>query len=147
MKKVSFPEYADLFVPCISIAQGFGRIGCFLAGCCYGRPTKSWIGVIFRNSPYAPNGVKVIPTQLFSSAGDFLIFYLLTVYAKKRKTPGQVTAMYFVLYSIGRFIIEIFRDDKRGAIGFLSTAQFTGIFTFIGGMIALMILQKRAPRT
>ena len=144
-KKVSFPEYADLLVPSIAIAQGFGRIGCFMAGCCYGRPTNSWIGVTFRNSPFAPNGVKVIPTQLFSSAGDFLICFLLIMYSKKRKVQGQVTALYFILYSIGRFIIEIFRNDERGSVGMLSTAQFTGIFMLIGGITAFMILQKREP--
>lgn len=143
MKKISFPEYADLLTPCVAIAQGFGRIGCFMAGCCYGRPTNSWIGVIFKNSPYAPNGVKVIPTQLFSSAGDFLIFLLLSLYSKKRKTKGQVTAMYFILYSIGRFIIEIFRNDDRGRVGNLSTAQFTGIFMLICGLVAFIILQNR----
>lgn len=143
MKKISFPEYADLLTPCVAIAQGFGRIGCFMAGCCYGRPTNSWIGVIFKNSPYAPNGVKVIPTQLFSSAGDFLIFLLLSLYSKKRKTPGQVTAMYFILYSIGRFIIEIFRNDDRGMVGNLSTAQFTGIFMLVCGLVAFIILQNR----
>ena len=142
-KKVSFPEYADLLVPCIAIAQGFGRIGCFMAGCCYGRPTDAWFGIVFKNSPFAPNNVKLIPTQLFSSAGDFLIFLLLTLYSKKRKTPGQVTALYFILYSIGRFIIEIFRNDNRGTVDGLSTAQFTGIFMLIGGLIAFILLQKK----
>lgn len=143
IKKLEFARYADILVPSVAIAQGFGRIGCFLAGCCYGRPTDSWVGVVFNNSPFAPHGVKVIPTQLFSSAGDFLIAIILILYSKKRKTAGQVTAMYFVLYSIGRFIIEIFRNDDRGKIGNLSTAQFTGIFMLAGGLIALLVLQNR----
>ena len=142
IKKISFPEYADLFVPSIALAQGFGRIGCFMAGCCYGRPTNSCLGVTFRNSPFAPNGVKVLPTQLFSSAGDFLMFFILLWYSKKRKVPGQTASMYFILYSIGRFIIEIFRNDDRGSVGNLSTAQFTGLFMLAGGLISFFILQK-----
>ena len=73
IKKLYFLEYFDLAVASISMAQGFGRIGCFLAGCCYGRETTSRFGVVFPEGGLAPAGVKLIPTQLISSAGDFLI--------------------------------------------------------------------------
>ncbi len=131
IKKINFIEYFDLVVPSIALAQGFGRIGCFLAGCCYGKETNSFVGVVFSNSPYAPNGVKLFPVQLFSSAGSFLIAAILIVYAKKAKQRGSVAALYLILYCIGRFFIEFFRDDSRGNIGILSTSQIISICTFI----------------
>ena len=66
-KKLVFWKYFDIVLPSVAIAQGFGRIGCFLAGCCYGKVTDSAIGIAFVDSSFAPNGVKMIPTQLISS--------------------------------------------------------------------------------
>ena len=83
VKGLVFLEYFDLCAPSISLAQGFGRIGCFLAGCCYGRETQSFLGVVFPANSMAPAGIKVLPTQLFSSAGDFLITAILLLYYKK----------------------------------------------------------------
>ena len=74
VKKLNFMEYFDLVMPEIALAQGFGRIGCFLAGCCYGRETTSHFGVIFPVGSQAPAGVKLIPTQLISAGADFVIF-------------------------------------------------------------------------
>lgn len=88
IKKLYFLEYFDLAVASISMAQGFGRIGCFLAGCCYGRETTSRFGVVFPEGGLAPAGVKLIPTQLISSAGDFLIMIVLLLYYRKNKKDG-----------------------------------------------------------
>lgn len=144
-KRVSFLQYFDLTVPSVALAQGFGRIGCFLAGCCYGRETDSAIGIVFHNSPIAPNGVKLIPTQLFSSAGDFLIAVVLLVYARKDRKTGKVGALYLILYSMGRFIIEFFRNDYRGSIGILSTSQFISLIILVIG--SLMLFMKEIPWT
>lgn len=135
IKNIDFLKYFDLMIPSVAIAQGFGRIGCFLAGCCYGRETNSPIGIVFHNSALAPNGVKLIPTQLFSSAGDFLIGIILIIYAKKERKSGKVGALYLILYSIGRFVIEFFRDDYRGSIGFLSTSQFISLLVLVTGIV------------
>ena len=135
MKKVNFLTYFDLIMPQVALAQGFGRIGCFFAGCCYGRETTSRFSIEYWNSNLAPNGVKLIPTQLMSSAGDFVIFALLLLFARKNTTKGRVGALYLILYSIGRFIIEMFRDDYRGSVGVLSTSQFISIGMFIIGIV------------
>lgn len=145
VKKVSFLRYFDLTAPSIALAQGFGRIGCFLAGCCYGRETDSFIGIIFHNSAYAPNGIKLIPTQLISSAGDFLIALILLLFARKARDTGKVGALYLVLYSVGRFIIEFFRNDYRGSIGVLSTSQFIALFILAGG-VGLFFMKNLLPR-
>ncbi len=134
-KKVDFVKYLDLVLPAVAFAQGCGRIGCFFAGCCYGRETDFPLSFQYWKSEYAPNGVKLIPTQIYSSIGDFAIAFILMAYAKREPKRGKVAAGYCILYSIGRFIIEIFRNDYRGAIGFLSTSQLISIFILIVGIV------------
>lgn len=143
IKKVSFIDYFDLCVPSIAIAQGFGRIGCFMAGCCYGKETTSPIGVVFHNSNSAPNGVKLIPTQLISSGLDFIHFFILLFIAKKSKKKGLVAASYVIFYSIGRFFVEYLRDDERGNVGIFSTSQFLSIITLAVGIVILLIALKK----
>ena len=144
IKKQDFWKYFDLVAPAIALAQGFGRIGCFLAGCCYGKETESVFSVIFQNSEYAPNHVALIPTQLYSSGLDFLHFLLLLLIARNKKEDGQVTACYLIFYSIGRFVIEFFRGDIiRGSVGILSTSQFISIFTGIAGIVLLIRIRKK----
>ena len=143
IKKISFFEYFDLLTPSVAINQAFGRIGCFLAGCCYGKQTDSWLGVVFPEHSIAPAGVKILPTQLFMSAGDFIIFLVLLWYAKRRKKPGMVAGVYLALYSVGRFLIEFLRDDpERGTVGALSTSQFVAIWIFAGAVIYMILLNK-----
>ncbi len=143
IKKLPFLEYFDIVMPSVAIAQGFGRLGCFLAGCCYGKETDSWIGIAFHNSDYAPNDVKLIPTQLISAAGMFLIALLLMMYAKKCKQAGTVGFLYLILYSIGRFGVEFFRNDHRGAIGIFSTSQFISLFMVLIGVVGFICLLKK----
>lgn len=134
IKKVDFVTYLDLVLPAVAFAQGCGRIGCFFAGCCYGRQTTSALGITYWQSDFAPNGVKLIPTQIYSSIGDFVIAFLLMAYAKKKLEKGRVAAGYCVLYSIGRFVIEIFRNDYRGEYGPFSTSQLISVFILVIGI-------------
>lgn len=126
-KKLSFLEYFDLLAPSISVAQGFGRIGCFLAGCCYGKETDAFWGVTFPEGSFAPAGIPLIPTQLLSSVGDFLIMSVLLIYGRHSKKTGNTGALYLLLYGVGRFFIEFLRSDDRGSVGLLSTSQFISI--------------------
>lgn len=137
-KKLRFLEYFDLVAPCISLAQGFGRIGCFLAGCCYGRETNSFLGVVFPENSLAPAGVSLLPTQLFSSAGNFVIMAVLLWYYKRRKRSGDNGFLYMLLYGIGRFGIEFFRSDDRGNIGIVSTSQFISLFIVAAAILLLL---------
>jgi len=136
-KKLEFITYFDLLVPSLALAQGIGRIGCLLAGCCYGRETNSFIGIIFNHSNYAPNGIRLFPTQIFSSIGDFCIAAILIIYARKTVKRGKVAGLYLILYSIGRFFIEFLRGDPRGSLFALSTSQFICLFILIGGIILM----------
>ena len=142
VKNASFFSYFDLVMPSVSIAQGFGRIGCFFAGCCYGRHTDSIFHIIYTHSDFAPNNIPLIPTQLLSSAGNFLIAFVLFLYSKKSSVTGTVGAMYLILYSTGRFFIEFLRDDLRGGFGGLSTSQIISIFIFIIGIVMMQYLKK-----
>lgn len=147
IKKLEFLRYLDAVAPAIALAQGFGRIGCFLAGCCYGMPTDSAFSITFTHSHYAPNNIALFPSQLVSSAFDFIHFFVLCALAKKNKTPGKIGAFYLVFYGIGRFIIEFFRGDlERGSVGALSTSQFISIFVVLAGIVMLILFQKKAKK-
>lgn len=142
--KFDFWKYFDLVMPSIALAQGFGRLGCFLAGCCYGKPTNAWYGMEFNHSVYEDMiGVKVIPTQLISSAANFLHFAVLVLIAKKVKKDGIVAGCYLMFYSAGRFLIEFLRDDPRGALGIFSTSQFISLFIFAAGVLVTVFCALR----
>lgn len=145
IKKLRFVKYFDLFMPSIALAQGFGRLGCFMAGCCYGKETTGWFHIIFPGAEacQAPAGVPLIPTQLISSGANFLHFFILLWFAKKVKKDGQVGGMYLILYSIGRFLIEGLRNDPRGALGIFSTSQFISLFTLALGILIFVIAGKK----
>ena len=145
VKKLKFLEYFDLLAPSLALAQGFGRIGCLLAGCCYGRETDSVFSITFRDSDFAPNNVPLVPTQIYSSVLDFLHFGILLYIAGRKKADGQVAACYLIFYSIGRFILEFFRGDLiRGSVGVLSTSQFISIFIFAAGIGLFLRSTKNA---
>ncbi len=143
-KKISFLKYFDLAVPSVALAQGFGRIGCLLAGCCYGSETSGFFSITFRTSDFAPNNVALIPTQIYSSILDFIHFGILILIAGHKKSDGQVAAFYLIFYSMGRFILEFFRGDLiRGSVGVLSTSQFISLFTGFAGAVMLYVVSKK----
>lgn len=146
LKREKFLPYFDLVIPAVALAQGIGRIGCFFAGCCYGRETDAWYGIVFRHSTFAPNGVSLIPTQLISAAGDFIIFGLLTFYEKKDPATGRVSAVYLILYGIGRFLVEFLRNDYRGSVGILSTSQFISIGIVAAGLVLFAAAKNNRHR-
>ena len=134
----SMARWTDLLLPGVALAQGFGRIGCFLAGCCYGRPTDSPLGVVFPAGSLAPAGVALLPTQLFSAGGDFLLAMILLLLDRRRGKDGRLLVWYLALYGAGRFILEFFRSDPRGTVGALSTSQFISLFAVAAaGLLAL----------
>ena len=143
VKKISAMSYLDLFAPSVAVNQGIGRIGCFLAGCCYGRETNSRFGVIFPEGCLAPAGVRLIPTQLISAAGMLLIAAGLIFYAKKAKYRLTVTGFYLLSYSIGRFFVEFLRNDYRGSVGIFSTSQFISLFLFVISIATLVFAYKK----
>ncbi|EGT3614811.1 prolipoprotein diacylglyceryl transferase [Clostridium perfringens] len=144
--KWSILEIGDLIVPGLALAQGFGRIGCLLAGCCYGAETSSAIGIVFPEGSLAPAGVPLYPTQIFSSIFDFALALFLLWYGNKSKEKGKTLSMYMIIYSIGRFFVEFLRNDPRGNVGALSTSQFISIFILIGGILLYNISKLKGRK-
>lgn len=140
--KINFGEILDLAVPSIAIAQGIGRIGCLLDGCCHGIITTDKFYVVYTHSNKVVNGLHLVPTQLLSSIFDLLLGVLLLILSKKIKRAWDLSGIYLILYGIGRFIIEFYRGDmERGWIGVLSTSQFISI---IGIIIGTAIIARKS---
>lgn len=147
LQKLPAGKFFDLAFPAVALAQAFGRIGCFFAGCCYGVETESAFSIVFSHSEFAPNHVHLVPTQLISAVLDFVLCLFLLWYEKNReKRSGELAAVYLIAYSAGRFILEFWRGDlARGAVGPLSTSQFIGLFTLLAGILMFIILRKKTP--
>lgn len=135
--------YADMGAVAIPLFHGFGRIGCFLGGCCYGVPSAC--GFTYHNALIeAANGVSRFPVQLVESALNFMLFFLLLSLFRKGRAPGKLIFLYLIIYPIYRFILEFFRGDTyRGFIGFLSTSQIVSILLIIFAVIMLIVTRKR----
>lgn len=140
IKKMNIKKTTDFLTPVIPLFHFFGRIGCFLSGCCYGIESK--IGFTYKHSLVeSANNVNRFPIQLVESFYNLLIFILLTIIYKKKKLKGKLIYLYLFIYSIGRFIFEFFRGDSyRGFILGLSTSQFISIIIFV---IALYMLFRK----
>ena len=113
------------------LGQAIGRIGCFMAGCCYGKPWEGGVCAVTFTNPgsLAPRGIPLHPTQLYTSAALLLIFVITLIVRKRRRFYGQVFFTYTLLHGIARMIIEQFRDDYRGEPLFgdvAPTAVFAG---------------------
>ena len=128
-KKVKFDIRQIVIIApiCIVFAHGIGRIGCFLAGCCYGKPTDSWIGIDFPNDGLG----KVIPTQLIEAIFLFLLATVMVVLLLVKKFKYNFL-VYLASYSIFRFVIEFYRGDERGVAFALSPSQVWCILIFLG---------------
>ncbi|MCR5421333.1 MAG: prolipoprotein diacylglyceryl transferase [Lachnospiraceae bacterium] len=143
IKKLSFLTYMDMMTPAVAINQGFGRLGCMMAGCCYGRETSSHFGMVFPEGCLAPAGVRLIPTQLMSAVFDLLMAAFLIFMTKKVKYRGVISGYYLILYGVGRFLIEFLRGDlERGSVGNLSTSQFISVFMIIFAIVYIYLVNK-----
>ena len=120
-KKIPVLPMLDILAITTLIVHGIGRLGCFFAGCCYGKPTDYVFGVVFPLS----NKVAVHPTQLYEATILFLIMIFLLYIKKHKQFIGQIFILYLSLYAISRTVIELFRGDKRGYLidGMLSHSQ------------------------
>jgi phosphatidylglycerol:prolipoprotein diacylglycerol transferase len=142
---------ADVFAPSIAIGHAFGRLGCFFAGCCYGRVAESlpW-SIIFTNPQcLAPLNVPLHPTQLYEAGGEAVNFLILITLRKYKSFNGQLFLAYILIYSVIRFTIEFFRGDvSRGyIIESLSVAQGISILMFLGAGIGLLILRRKKVKS
>ncbi len=139
-----FFDFIYPLLPTVPLIHAIGRIGCFLAGCCYGVPVSPEWGISYTISPIAPNHVHLFPVQLVESACEFLIFAFLIYLEHKRCSPKKLLAAYLLSYGIVRFALEYFRDDSyRGFVYILSFSQVLSIAAIIGGLILLFYKTKK----
>lgn len=148
--RLNFWEVSDLMIPSVMIGLMFGRIGCTLAGCCFGKlcgPNFA-LGLSFHN----PLGLGVkntplYPTQILSALNAFIIFAILWTYRRKKQFHGELLAICLVVYGVTRSLIEILRDDPRGFVSMgpltLSESQLVSLLLFL---VAGYILVRVRPR-
>jgi phosphatidylglycerol:prolipoprotein diacylglycerol transferase len=140
----------DVFAPGIALGHIVGRLGCLLAGCCFGRPTTMPWGITFRDPAAMANvgtplGVALHPTQVYEAGAEALILAFLLVWEKKgRPFPGRTFWTYMLLYAMSRFVIEFYRGDSRGMVfDALSTSQFVSVVLVPLSIVMLVVLGRR----
>lgn len=135
-------EVLNVVPCCITVAHGFGRIGCFFAGCCYGKATDSFLGVKFPQLAY-----KVHPTQLYEAAFLFLLFAVMA-YLVFCKGFRHNMSVYLICYGIFRFLIEFLRDDHRGQlVAGMSPSQFWSVLMVALGIVLIFLYGRFLPKT
>jgi phosphatidylglycerol:prolipoprotein diacylglycerol transferase len=130
----------------IPVGQFFGRIGCFMAGCCYGKETSLPWGVTFTDpQSLARLHASLHPTQLYEAGAGLALFLFLIRMEKKQSFDGQIFWLFLLLYSILRFLIEFLRDDPRGfpVWTWLSTSQTVGVFLAIFSLFMLFFMDMK----
>ena len=156
MRRHSLPLWVtcDAFAPGIVLGQAVGRVGCLLAGCCYGHPTDHPWGITFTDPIAATNvgtplGVSLHPTQLYESFAAILILaFLLLLERKGRTFNGRTFWTYLLLYPVARFLIEFLRGDPRGTVfDVLSTSQFVSVLLIPLSVIMLLVLSRTGGPT
>ncbi|MPZ17758.1 MAG: prolipoprotein diacylglyceryl transferase [Luteitalea sp.] len=153
MRRHQLPTWTtcDVMAPGIALGHVVGRLGCFLAGCCYGKPTSAPWGVMFTD-PFAhdnvgtPLGVHLHPTQLYEAGAELIILVVLLATERRRRPfAGRTFWLYMLLYGVSRFIIEFFRGDPRGMVAGLSTSQFISVILVPLSVVMLVRLSRRGP--
>src|SRR6476660_8732850 len=151
IRRVGLPLWTtcDVFAPGIALGHVVGRLGCFFAGCCWGRPTTVPWAITF-TSPYAaanvgtPLNVPLHPTQLYEAGAEALILIiLLATESRGRRFPGRTFWLYMLMYGISRYIIEMFRGDPRGTVFIFSTSQFISVILVPLALAMLVYLGRR----
>jgi phosphatidylglycerol:prolipoprotein diacylglycerol transferase len=153
IKKIELLKLGDLLAPAIFLGISIGRIGCFCAGCCYGKETNLPWGVVFNNPlSLAPIGIKIHPTQIYESIFCFILFVILhkinlnilSTIDKSKIIYGRTFFISILIYSIYRFFIEYIRNDNRGPLILgLFPSQLISIIFIIISVPILILLQYR----
>ena len=154
-RKLKMLPVLDVLTPSLALGQAFGRIGCYLHGCCYGVPVHAgaWYGCVFpaNSGPYDPHalipippGTPLWPTELVSSFDLFCIFIILSLFYRHQRRSGEVIALFLILCSVERFTVEFFRGDTR-LPGQLSEAQWISIGLFVAGAALMAYLKMSTP--
>ena len=138
-KRISFGDYSDIGAMAIPLFHFFGRIGCFLSGCCYGVEWEH--GLTYEHSLVeSANGVARFPVQLVEAGLNLVLFFVLFYLYRKGKAKHRALALYLLIYPVYRFILEFFRGDSyRGFLFGLSTSQLISLILFAISAVWLIV--------
>jgi phosphatidylglycerol:prolipoprotein diacylglycerol transferase len=143
----------DVFAPGIALGHVVGRLGCLMAGCCFGRPTALPWAITFHDpaatAQGTPLGIPLHPTQLYEAGAEgVILLVLLAVERRGRAFPGRTFWSYMLLYGVSRFFIEFYRGDSRGMVfHVLSTSQFVSVVLVPLAIIMLLYLRRHSDPT
>ncbi len=154
MRRYRLPVWAtaDLYAPGIALGHVIGRMGCLLAGCCYGRPTDLPWGLTFTDPVAAANvgtplNTPLHPTQLYDAGAELLILIILLAFERRGRTfHGRTFWLYILLYAASRFVIEMFRGDPRGMVFGVSTSQVVSLLLLPAALVMLIRLRGAGAR-
>jgi phosphatidylglycerol:prolipoprotein diacylglycerol transferase len=149
-KKLPLWKTADVLAPSVALGNVFGRIGCLLNGCCYGRPTDlPWAIRFPADNPLHPPTTPVHPTEIYDALNNFILYLLLAWLFRRKKFDGQIFATYLIGYAIIRTVMEYFRGDyPLDQIHFgLTPGELVSIPIFIAGLALGIVLSTRARKT
>jgi len=144
--RLSFWQMGDLWAPGIAIGQATGRIGCFMAGCCYGKPTDLPWAVVFTDpQSLAPLNTPLHPTQLYAAFSGFIIFVVLMFLNDRKQFQGQVFIWFLILHSTARLFMERFRGDERGLIPGteMSITQLITLLVLFAAVAVLFVFKSK----
>ena len=144
LQKLPLWKIADIFAPSIALGYMFGRIGCLMNGCCYGRECSLPWAIRFP-ADHSTGGAPVHPTQIYDSLLNLGLYALLEVLYRRKKFDGQVFAAYLMCYAVTRSFVEAFRGDYSEVHRHagLTPAQVLGVAIFAAGVILFALLRRR----
>ncbi len=153
MHRINIPRFMDILAPSLGIGIFFTRIGCFMNGCCFGKPTDSAIGVYFppdSAAGYFYPDQALYPTQLFQSAWGIVIFLALVLIDRYKKFNGFTALAFFMIYAVARFEVDFFRvyEPNLYFLG-LSHNQWISIVTFsvTGALMLFLSFRTKSSKT
>jgi len=144
VQRKSLSDVIAVTVPVFPLAHGIMRLGCFAGGCCFGVPHDT-LGIAFTNAIAAPNGIPLLPVQLYEAALNFMIFIVLWLFSRKKRQATSLLGVYGLSYATGRFALEFLRGDiHRGFMLGMSTSQFISILIVAACVVMLLICRRKA---
>lgn len=140
-EQLSFDSIWALYTPVIPLFMVFGRLGCYFAGCCYGRPVP-W-GIVFPEGCPAPAGIPLFPSQLAESLGQLILFVAIVLLERRLRKKWTLILYYLTGYGILRFVLEFFRGDSVRGVWILSTSQWISIVMILISLGIWAVDRKR----
>ena len=151
-RRIHLLNMSDAIAPSIALGVGITRLGCFLNGCCFGRPTSLPWGVSFPPGSVAwsvMRNTNIHPTQIYSSLLGFLIFGIALYIDRKVRKPGIIFLSVFLMYGLSRFLVDFLRyyeeNNYAGIFGMeLTSSQIFSLLFILGGMLGLWLIERRS---